>query len=198
MLNQVVGTKQIIPNVKFIIQTINYKKYYACLKYYINTFHSFYCTRSLETGIDFNFITNPPMFLIIVAICVAIKSLTVFVMVTTQADQLYLFGKCEIDRKAAVCAYVKANIGKYLPGNVIHYVERNLFADGLEISLKMVISSIIEILVLTGIALLLSILGSFQYLIELFYQILGDRYHLLSTITLIDCFFTTGFITRVL
>lgn len=136
-----------------------------------------------ELDVNFNFITNLPLFLAVTGVCIAIKSFTVFVMATAWADWLQFFGKCKFNPKLAICAYVKANIGKYLPGNVMHYVERNLFASELGISQKkMAVSSIIEVMGLTGIALLLSVLISFQYLKELFHQILGERYYFVPMI----------------
>jgi uncharacterized membrane protein YbhN (UPF0104 family) len=45
--------------------------------------------------------------------------------------------------------YVKANLGKYLPGNVMHFVERNLFGKRLGLSqLELALSSVFEIIII--------------------------------------------------
>lgn len=52
----------------------------------------------------------------------------------------------EIRTFEALRVYVKANIGKYLPGNVMHYVERNLFAVNAGLGQKEItLSSVMEI-----------------------------------------------------
>lgn len=53
--------------------------------------------------------------------------------------------------------YLKANIGKYLPGNVMHYIERNLFATGLGLSqILIAIGSGLEIILIIIVALIIS------------------------------------------
>lgn len=52
----------------------------------------------------------------------------------------------DIDKTAAIRVYVKSNVGKYLPGNVMHYIERNLFAAGAGLGqVEVGFSSILEI-----------------------------------------------------
>lgn len=59
--------------------------------------------------------------------------------------------------------YLKANIGKYLPGNVMHYVERNLFAFNLGIKQQEVLlSTLVEILGILLMAIFISVLFAFQ------------------------------------
>ncbi len=61
--------------------------------------------------------------------------------------------------RMGVPVYLKANMGKYIPGNVFHYVERNLFAARIGIGQAQVaISSVIEIIGQLLSALLLSLL----------------------------------------
>lgn len=64
-----------------------------------------------------------------------------------------------VDTREALCVYARANIGKYLPGNVMHYVERNLFAakSGAPQS-SVALSSIFEIGTQVAVALLLAFL----------------------------------------
>ena len=59
--------------------------------------------------------------------------------------------------------YLKSNLGKYLPGNIMQYVERNLFAAELGISqIFIALSSVIESGLLVLSAFLLTFLFSYQ------------------------------------
>ncbi|MCC8161949.1 MAG: hypothetical protein LIO86_01985 [Lachnospiraceae bacterium] len=130
-----------------------------------------------KLGFDFSSITNWPGFLAVSAVCVLIKSVTVFVMGLAWTDWLKLFSGKVFDKKAALSAYVKANIGKYLPGNVMHYIERNLFASNLGISQKrMAASTIIEMFGLAAIAFFMAMLFSLQYLLAALEEIFGESY----------------------
>lgn len=67
---------------------------------------------------------------------ICLKTGTVFMSARVWCLWLEFFAKRQCDRKEALRVYAKANIGKYLPGNVMHYVGRNLFAERLELSQK--------------------------------------------------------------
>jgi len=67
--------------------------------------------------------------------------------------------------------FIKANLCKYLPGNVMHYVTRNLYAQKIGISqMKMAFGSLLEIFFVVATSLLLCILFSR----ELFMNLLHD------------------------
>ena len=89
-----------------------------------------------KLGFDFQSIHNWYLFLAVSLVCVIVKCVTVYLSGMAWACWLHFFAGKKIDRREAVCVYAKANIGKYLPGNVMHYVERNLFATNLGISQK--------------------------------------------------------------
>ena len=90
---------------------------------------------------------------------------------------LHFFAGKKIDRREAVCVYAKANIGKYLPGNVMHYVERNLFATNLGISQKkLAVSTICEVIGLVLVAFLLAISVSAGQLVQSIRLIFGESY----------------------
>jgi uncharacterized membrane protein YbhN (UPF0104 family) len=127
-------------------------------------------------GFDFSTITNWPLFLAISSLCVIIKCITVFISGRAWALWLRFFADHEIDKKGAVCVYAKANIGKYLPGNVMHYVERNLFAANLNISQKKIaLCSVVEVVCLILVAFLISLALSYQQLMKAFSQIVGNN-----------------------
>ena len=117
-----------------------------------------------KLGLDFSSVTNWPVFILLMIAGVAIKTATVFIMSFGWMGWLkMLAGKKDLDRKRGVKAYVKANIGKYLPGNVMHYVERNLFAADLGISQsRIAIGSVLEIISLVLSAVILAVVMSFR------------------------------------
>lgn len=128
-------------------------------------------------GFDFSAVTNWSVFILIVIVCVAIKTASVYVSASAWYGWLSFFSGVKDKYKEGVLVYAKANIGKYLPGNVMHYVERNLFADKLGISQKkLAASSLFEVLSLVGSALLIALLVSFSQLQEALLEIFGEGY----------------------
>lgn len=131
-----------------------------------------------KLGFDFESITNWPLFLLVAIVSVIIKCITVYITGSAWAGWLCFFsGKAKIDKREAVCVYAKANIGKYLPGNVMHYVERNLFATNLGISQKkLTAGTIIEVLGLVLVAFIMAVTVSARQLLTAFNQIFGSKY----------------------
>lgn len=114
-----------------------------------------------KLGFSFNEIGDIKGFLIVCFIGVLIKAVTVTVSGSAWAEWLAFFSEKKFDKIEAVKIYCKANIGKYLPGNVAHYVERNLFATSLGVSQKRIaFSSFIEVVELCSTALILSLIFS--------------------------------------
>ncbi|MEY8516578.1 hypothetical protein AALC25_06505 [Lachnospiraceae bacterium 29-84] len=130
-----------------------------------------------KLGFDFQSIHNWTLFLAVAFASVVLKCGTVYVSGSAWAGWLAFFAGRKIDKREALCVYAKANIGKYLPGNVMHYVERNLFATNLDISQKkLAVSTILEVLGLVGVAFMLSVVVSAGQLAESFQLIFGDSY----------------------
>ncbi len=70
--------------------------------------------------------------------------------------------------------YAKSNIGKYLPGNVMHYVERNIFASKLNLKQKdIAFSSIIEIGGVAIVAAILALLFGSNEFVDIFLNIIN-------------------------
>lgn len=75
------------------------------------------------------------------AVCIAgiiLKTVTVFLSASAWFLWLEFFAGRRCGRTEALRVYAKANIGKYLPGNVMHYAGRNLFAGRLHLSQKQI------------------------------------------------------------
>jgi|GEM_PF-3307271 len=113
----------------------------------------FVCVAVYRLGFDFSVIENVPFFIMISAIGAVLIAVGVFIQGFAWKSWLDFFahpknraGSEPVDSKEAVCVYAKANIGKYLPGNVMHYVERNLFAKKSgAMQLQIALSSVFEI-----------------------------------------------------
>lgn len=109
-------------------------------------------------------VTDWRMFLPVFAAGTAAKAATVFVSALAWCLWLEFFAGRRCSRREALRVYAKANIGKYLPGNVMHYVERNLFAGRLQLSQKqLALASVSEMVSLVlaafGVGLLFGCLG---------------------------------------
>lgn len=101
-------------------------------------------------------VTDWRAFVLAAAAGVILKTVTVFLSALAWCLWLEYFAGRRCARREALRVYAKANIGKYLPGNVMHYVERNLFAAKLNLSHKQVASaSACEIVSLVFAAFLL-------------------------------------------
>ncbi len=145
-----------------------------------------------KLGFDFDSIENIPLFLLASAIGVLIKFVSVFFMGSSWADWLFTFSpSAPKDRKGAVSAYARANIGKYLPGNVMHYVERNIFASDLGISQKKIaLASVAETIGLIVGPFLLTIMMSSQYLLIALDEVFGHSYaiFIILAVATVFCF----------
>ena len=81
-----------------------------------------------RTDFDFGQVENWRMFFTVCAAGIVLKAATVFLSAGAWCLWLEFFSGRRLERRDALHVYAKANIGKYLPGNVMHYVERSLFA----------------------------------------------------------------------
>lgn len=113
----------------------------------------------VRTDFHFSNVINWKNFLLACMFGIGIKTVTVFLSGSAWAEWLSFFASKRCNRKEALRVYAKANLGKYVPGNVMHYVERNLFAGKLAIPQKKVaLSSICEVVTLVFTAFLIGIL----------------------------------------
>ncbi len=130
-----------------------------------------------KLGFDFGSIDNWYSFLTVALIGVILKGITVYISGFNWACWLRFFAGRDIDMREALSVYAKANIGKYLPGNVMHYVERNLFATNLGISQKkLAVSTVLEVIGLVGAAFILAVSVSAKQLDQSLKAIFGDSY----------------------
>lgn len=93
---------------------------------------------TLSLNMDLSFIRQPVEFIIIAIICSLVMAITVFFLAFGWKTILSVFAGQKVSYKDASGIYARSNMGKYLPGNVMHYVERNLFANSLGLEQKSV------------------------------------------------------------
>lgn len=78
----------------------------------------------------------------------------------------FLYGK-KIEYKEIRGVYVKSNIGKYLPGNVMHFAGRNMLGKKLGFShIDMALSTVIEVLVLLFATCLWSLIFAYRSFVQ--------------------------------
>lgn len=119
-----------------------------------------------KLGLDFSNIENVPAFVLVLLIGVAGKTFTVFISSYVWSGWVFFFAGRKGNRKEAIRVYTKANTGKYLPGNVMHYIERNLFADKMGVGqAKIAASSVIEVISFVLVAFTTAFFFSYKQLI---------------------------------
>lgn len=129
-----------------------------------------------RTGFDWAAVTDWRMFLCVCILGVALKTFTVYLSGSAWCLWLELFSGKRCRRIEALRVYAKANIGKYLPGNVMHYVERNLFAKDLELTQKQIAAaSMIEVATLVLAAFSIGIVTSYSNLRDALSAILEQQ-----------------------
>lgn len=100
-----------------------------------------------KLGFDVSFVQNVPVFLVLCIVGIGLKMASVLCSASAWSTWLAFLSRSRVQKKLAIRAYGKANIGKYLPGNVMHFVERNLFASSLGLSQgRIALASVFEVL----------------------------------------------------
>lgn len=147
------------------------KKEAAGIKKYVTLMGNAVCALSIlfvlaalvRTDFDFSQVTEWRLFVPVLMAGIVCKTVTVFMSASAWCLWLEFFAGKRCDRREALSVYAKANIGKYLPGNVMHYVERNLFAGKLELSQKQIAAaSVSEIASLVLAAFFMGIFLAFS------------------------------------
>jgi uncharacterized membrane protein YbhN (UPF0104 family) len=130
--------------------------------------------------IDMKYLKNP-IFLIVLGLLLSIGyAILVYISSFAWKMTLSFIHKGKISFQEIISVYVKANIGKYLPGNVMHFAGRNILAGKLGFKqLDIAFCSIVEIVMLIFTACFLSIIlamQSFQMVIKNLYGKINPFY----------------------
>lgn len=136
---------------KFIIKTIG--KILSVLSIV------FIAVKIYKLGFNPEVVENIPGFIAVSVVAVLLKMLSVVTSASGWRRWISFLSGKKICFWNAFYIYGKAGIGKYLPGNVMHYVERNLFAAEYGLPQKKIaLGSILETLELVASALLMSVI----------------------------------------
>ena len=119
--------------------------------------------------IDINRLPNKEKVLIWSALGIVITIISLFLLSYSWMQPLQWLGNKKINFLNISSIYLRSNIGKYLPGNVAHYVERNLFAMNIGIrQVYIAISSGLECIIIVVTAIGISVLFSYKELVRVF------------------------------
>lgn len=142
-----------------------------------------------KLGLDFSFVNNLPLFITVVICGVIIKLLSLWLSATSWTTWLAFLSKQTFNKNSARNVFIRANIGKYVPGNVMHFVQRNLFASDMGIGqMQLAMASIIEIASYVFVAFAIALITESNELAAVFQSYFFTRMPVL-------CFFVIcGFI----
>lgn len=100
-----------------------------------------------NVDLDWTIVKNRKALVLLFCCGGLIVAVGVFIIGIVWSSLLRVLSEKSFDFKDSIKVYTKANLGKYLPGNVMHYVERNVFAAKVGIGQKeTALSSILEII----------------------------------------------------
>ena len=136
-----------------------------------------------KLGIDFSAIQDIPRLMVVFFEALILSILGTFLLAYIWSDWIKALSEKEVSRKKALSIYGKSVIGKYLPGNVMHYVERNIFAADYGLSQKKItLSTVMEIIsqVLSALIVSAILLPSFMW--NRIYKAIEDRLYILAII----------------
>lgn len=118
-----------------------------------------------KLGLSFEIIENPVAAVLACVLGMFLIAASEYFMAWAWGNLLGSFGNSRVSGHETYRVYLKANLGKYLPGNVMHYVERNLFAAKVGLMQKdVLVSSILEIAGVIAVALLITSVFTYDQL----------------------------------
>ncbi|MGI6169374.1 MAG: hypothetical protein ACOYI4_06675 [Christensenellales bacterium] len=107
---------------------------------------------------------DPGALLVTVALG-AFVTISVFLNAFTWKRSLEIFTPSKLPVIPIYCLFAKANMGKYIPGNVMQYVSRNIIGKDYNLDQKqMALSTVIELIVKVAVAALMTLVLSFDRL----------------------------------
>ena len=134
-----------------------------------------------KMGFDFSFVGNVPVFILVVLIGIGMKLLSLWLSSTAWAGWLSFFSRTPFKVQEARRVFIRANIGRYIPGNVMHFVQRNLFASGMGISqLQLAMSTVFEVMSYVSVAMCVALLTAGDSLQKVLAGYFGDRLPMLG------------------
>lgn len=170
---------------------MNVGKYGKIIKYIGNVLTLltiFYIISAIKkANISLAEIDNKLNLIIIIVIGSIITLFSLFILSFAWKTALEYLGNTKIKFQDIWPIYLEANIGKYLPGNVMHYIERNLFAVSLGLSpILIAAGSVLEIVLIAVTALIISLIFLYDKIFIVLTSILNIKFiYLLIVICMI-------------
>ena len=158
-------------------------KFIKFVGYFITLVAFIFIGKSLMSmNFDVKYIKNP-VFAVMLCIIMSIGyAIMVYVSSYAWKSTLEFINKEKIPFSEITTVYVKSNIGKYLPGNLMHFAGRNILAGKLGFKqLDITFSSLIEIIML----ILTDFILSFIIAMRSFQEILEDMFSNIDTSVII-------------
>ncbi|OOB79961.1 MAG: hypothetical protein BEN18_02210 [Epulopiscium sp. Nuni2H_MBin001] len=161
-----------------------------CFAFIINTLR----------GIEINWVdvlTNPKV-IVLILICSCILAVLLYGVAFAWANIVEYIQPNQVQRKILCSIYIKSSIAKYLPGNIMNLVGRNVLA--IKYGFKQVniaTSTLIEIVFFAGTTLILATLfslNSFKHWIEIILDYVNLPFLFVLVLCAITCVFIAIFI----
>lgn len=112
---------------------------------------------------------------VIMSIVIAIYIVCIFINARVYYKVLSIFSNQKINRNEISNVYITSNLGKYLPGNIMHFVGRNVLGVQYNISQSnMLLATILEVAITLITAFMLTIIFSAQYFLTVFKLLIMD------------------------
>ena len=138
--------------------------------------------------IDLSLLSNGPLVISILFIGSFVSVINVLLRAVAWNNNLSFLADQPTNKKKVFQIYTKANLGKYLPGNIMHFVERNLYAAEIGMGqLETAASTLFEIVGQCTAALVIGAALSFSYIVRFVRQYMVGWYLLCVIILFIVC-----------
>lgn len=112
---------------------------------------------------------------VIMSIVIAIYVVCIFVNARVYYKVLNIFSNQKINRDEISNVYITSNLGKYLPGNIMHFIGRNVLGVQYNISQSnMLLATILELAITLITTFVLTIIFSAQYFLTVFKLLIVD------------------------
>ena len=136
-------------------------------------------------NMDYSTIFNNRKLLVVFIVGIFISVLLTYILAYAWVRFINYFSSIKVNFNMGINIYVKANLGKYLPGNVAHYIERNVFMNKYGVSHKnIIIGTVSEMGGLAIAAIITSCILSYKQILMIFEKLILDRINLLVVIVL--------------
>lgn len=117
---------------------------------------------------------------------IGIYILTIYLGAYVYYTILSIFSKKIIDKDIIKEVYISSNLGKYLPGNVMHFVGRNVLGSQYNISQKdMAISTILELILVLLVSGIIILVFGYKYITSVVTYLISNYFNIIIIIGIV-------------